>query len=127
MNFPTTAALAACAVGLSFTFAPAVPVPQADICYYVQTHTAIDGGCMQTVNGDCTPCCRHLDLPMTIPACSGGNQYKSCPDQNFFFQAEIYYCPGTPPNPCTYLETITCSHYAVGGIAGGVCEQPPPH
>lgn len=125
MNFLTIAAAAACVAGFSFTSSPAAPAPLLYDCHYVQSSQQVQGGCMQWASGDCAPCCRHEDLAMEVPICAAGNQYEACINYNHYFQAMVRYCPGTPPNDCTYCCTLTCSQYAIAGVVNAICPIPP--
>lgn len=123
MNFPSIATLAACAACLSFAPVPANPSPAPDDCLYVQSSITVSGACMQSTS--CSNCCRHLDLGMSVPTCSGGNHFQNCATQNFYYQAEYRYCTGAPPYDCIYISTMPCSHFAVGGFASVICPTPP--
>jgi hypothetical protein len=110
MKLIATTAATGCIVTLSLALSPRAPTPDC----YVETTVNCNGGCRQWTSGNCGECCRHLDLDMTATNCGGGNVSETCTGKQFFFQAEIRYCPGEPNNDCSYAGKVTCNHYYDG-------------
>ena len=81
------------------------------------------GDCIEQAIG-CGNCCRHQHEEMEIDVCISGNVYELCPPQNYYYNTQVWYCPGEEPNVCTYAGDVACGHYAVGGVGITPCDSP---
>lgn len=114
MKSQATSAVVTFSAGIALAL-PCASIAVPDDCY-VQSSYPVSGGCFQWAQGDCQPCCRENHLAMDVPIVASGNVYGAYCDDMFYYDAEVRFCPGTPPNECTLLTIMQCSHYADGSV-----------